>query len=91
MSPMPSGLGNAAPGATGSGSSSGSTAATTQCGPGEFDMLDWATLDPDLAAGFHMEGNANPLYTVVQKDKFFWIKSASGYPWDIQLTDKSNI
>ena len=54
-------------------------------------MLDWATMDPDLAAGYHLEGNANPLYTVVQKDKFYWLKSATGSPWDIQLIDKQNI
>jgi len=99
MSPIPFGVGNGAAGtrsSTGSGASSSSPStpsagATMQCGPGEYDMLDWATLDPDLAAGFHMEGNANPLYTVVQNDKFYWIKSATGYPWDIQLTDKNNI
>lgn len=54
-------------------------------------MLDWATLDPDLAASYHLEGNANPLYTVVESDKFYWIKSNLGYPWDIQLLDKDNI
>jgi len=54
-------------------------------------MLDWSTLDPDLASGYHLEGNANPLYTVVENDKFYWIKSANGYPWDIQLTDNKNI
>jgi hypothetical protein len=54
-------------------------------------MLDWSTLDPDLASGFHLEGNANPLYTVVQSDKFYWMKSATGYPWDIQLVDSNNI
>jgi hypothetical protein len=54
-------------------------------------MLDWATLDPDIAKGHHLEGNANPLYTTVWPDKFYWIKSAAGYPWDIQLTDSRNI
>jgi hypothetical protein len=77
-----------APTPTPTGSSPG---ATTQCAAGEYDMLDWATMDPDLAAGYHMEGNANPLYTVVQKDRFYWLKSASGYPWDIQLLDNQNI
>jgi hypothetical protein len=64
---------------------------TTQCPAGEFDMLDWATMDPDLAAGFHMAGNATPLYTVIQNGKFYWLKSDTGFPWDIQLTDRRYI
>jgi hypothetical protein len=79
------------PPASASGGTSGSPSATTSCPAGQYDMLDWATLDRDLASGFHLEGNANPLYTVVQNGKFYWIKSANGYPWDIQLTDKKNI
>lgn len=54
-------------------------------------MLDWSTLDPDLASGFHLEGNHNPLYTVVQPDKFYWMKGPQGSPWDIQLVDNKNI
>ncbi len=54
-------------------------------------MLDWATLDPDLASGFHLEGNANPLYTYAENGKFYWLKSSQGYPWDIQLVDGNNI
>src|ERR1700761_2452940 len=42
---------------------------TMQCPAGEYDMLDWATLDPDLASGHHLEGTGNPLYTYVQSDK----------------------
>ncbi len=62
-----------------------------QCPAGQYDMLDWATLDPDLAADHHLEGNANPLYTYIDKDKFYWMKGPSGYPWDIQLVDDKNI
>ena len=62
-----------------------------QCPAGQYDMLDWATLDPDLSADHHLEGNANPLYTFVDKDKFYWMKGPKGYPWDIQLTDDKNI
>jgi hypothetical protein len=54
-------------------------------------MLDWATLDPDLSADHHMMGNANPLYTFVEKDRFYWMKGVKGYPWDIQLVDDNNI
>jgi hypothetical protein len=44
-----------------------------------------------LAADHHLEGNANPLYTFVDKDRFYWMKGADGYPWDIQLFDGSNV
>ena len=73
------------------GASAVPAATTTQCPAGQYDMLDWATLDPDLAAGHHLEGNHNPLYTVMWKDKFYWLKSANGFPWDIQLMDKNYI
>jgi hypothetical protein len=83
-------IGNA-PTASPNNPGTGTDSATMSCPAGQYDMLDWATLDPDLASGYHLEGNANPLYTVVQDGKFYWIKSASGYPWDIQLTDQNNI
>ena len=62
-----------------------------QCAPDEYDMLDWFTLDPDLAAAYHLLGSTNPQYTVVYPDKFYHIKSAQGYPWDIMLVDDQYI
>ena len=37
---------------------------TISCPQGTYDMLDWMTLDSDLAATHHLEGTSNPLYTV---------------------------
>ena len=54
-------------------------------------MLAWMTMRPDLAADHHMTGTANPLYTSVWPDKFFWTKLEQGYPWDIQLYDDKYI
>lgn len=51
------------------------------------DILDWMTMSPDIRGGNHLEGSANPLYTNVWKDKFYWTKGAEGWPWDIQLYD----
>jgi len=34
-----------------------------------------------------MAGSANPLYTSMRKSRFYWTKTAGGYPWDIQLYD----
>lgn len=56
----------------------------------KYDMLDWMTMDADLAAGFHMTGT-HDLYSVVLGDKFYWVKSPNGYPWDIQLYDSKYI
>ncbi len=64
---------------------------TINCPAGTYDMLDWMTLDSDLRATYHLEGSSNRLYTVMQPGKFFWIKGALGYPWDIQLYDNSNV
>lgn len=56
-----------------------------------YDMLAWMTMDPTLAASHHMAGTANPLYTNVAADRFFWTKTGQGYPWDIQLYDNNYI
>ena len=62
-----------------------STASTT------YDMLAWMTMRSDMSAAHHMAGTANPLYTSVTANRFYWTKTASGYPWDIQLYDKNYV
>jgi hypothetical protein len=57
---------------------------TINCPAGTYDMLDWMTLDSDLRSTYHLEGTSNPLYTLVESDKFYWVKGGLGYPWDIQ-------
>jgi hypothetical protein len=64
---------------------------TISCPPGTYDMLDWMTLDSDLRSTYHMEGTNNPIYTIIEPDKFYWVKGGSGYPWDIQLYDSKYI
>ena len=63
---------------------------TIQCAPGEYDMLDWMTLDADLRGAKHLEGK-HYLATAVWPDKFWWIKHPNGGIWDIQLYDSNNI
>jgi hypothetical protein len=64
---------------------------TMSCPSGQYDMLDWMTLDSDLRATQHMTGTANPLYDTMYSDKFYWVKGGNGYPWDIQLYDSNFI
>src|SRR3954471_18265560 len=56
-----------------------------------YNMLAWMTMDPSLAASHHLTGTANPIYTTVLSDRFFWTKTGQGYPWDIQLYDDKYI
>lgn len=66
---------------------------TITCPPGQYDMLDWLTLDSDLR-GNHYFSDSTPLYTVVYTSgstKFYWLKGGSGYPWDINLYDNNYI
>jgi hypothetical protein len=56
-----------------------------------YDMLEWMTMDPSLASSHHMSGTANPVYTNVASDRFYWTKTGQGYPWDIQLYDNNYI
>ena len=60
---------------------------TMSCPSGTYDMLDWMTLDSDLRGGQHLSGSANPIYTNMQGNKFYWTKGGNGSPWDIQLYD----
>jgi hypothetical protein len=64
---------------------------TISCPPGTYDMLDWMTMDSDLRSTYHLEGTSNPIYTVVEAGKFYWVKGPLGYPWDIQLYDNNYI
>ena len=64
---------------------------TITCPAGTYDILDWMTMDADLRSTYHLEGTSNPLYTVLQADKFYWVKGPLGYPWDIQLYDSNNV
>src|SRR6266481_4773982 len=64
---------------------------TISCPSGTHDRLDWMTMDSDLRSSKHLTGSANPLYTSIKSGKFYWTKSGTGYPWDIQLYDNNNI
>jgi hypothetical protein len=64
---------------------------TITCPVGMYDMLDWMTMDSSLRSTYHMEGTSNPLYTIMQSGKFYWVKGALGYPWDIQLYDSNYV
>jgi hypothetical protein len=67
--------------------------AQSPCPAGTEDMLTWFTMDAKMRANQHLEGNVNPMYTQVWAPdasglgKFFWVKSAKGYPWDVHLYD----
>ena len=84
----------AAPASSSSGSQQGQQSSPpppTAPQPQTYDMLAWMTMDPSLAASHHLSGNANPIYTTVQPDRFFWTKTGQGFPWDIQLYDNNYI
>jgi hypothetical protein len=80
-------------GPQGSNAKPPATSPTPTSGPSVtvYDMLAWMTMGPTLATDHHMSGTANPIYTSVQPDRFYWTKTGQGYPWDIQLYDKNYI
>jgi hypothetical protein len=55
-----------------------------------FDMLDWMTMDP---FGSYMTGTGTPIWTVMDSahGKFYWVKKAQGYPWDVRRYDANLI
>ncbi len=65
--------------------------ATVSCPAGTYDMLDWMTMDSGMRGGRFLKGSANPLFTTMHDDKFYWTKGHNGFPWDIQLFDNDFI
>ena len=65
-----------------------STVASSQTA--KFDMLDWMTMDP---FGSHMAGSGIPIWTFMDSahGKFYWVKSAKGFPWDVKSYDANFI
>jgi hypothetical protein len=64
---------------------------TISCPSGEYDMLDWMTMDSGLRSSEYLTGSSNSIYTSIWPGKFWWTKSGLGYPWDIQLYDNNYI
>lgn len=65
--------------------------AATSTSPALYDMLNWMTMGPGLSEAHHMTGTANPIYSHRESDRFFWTKTAQGYPWDVQLYDNNYV
>jgi hypothetical protein len=67
--------------------------AQVTCPSGDFNMLDWMTLNN--ATTEHLYGPQDlPLYTILPDNNlFWWIKgdhSNEGYPWDVQYYGNSS-
>ena len=70
---------------------------TFSCPNGSEDMLSYFLLAyPNRTTNYLGPGNANPIYTSAFPEKgykyarsgyFLWVKSASGYPWDVKPFD----
>jgi hypothetical protein len=67
------------------------SASATPCTSTQYDMLNWFAMGSSWSQQYHLAGNANPLYTYRSNRVFYWIKGASGYPWDINYYDNSYI
>jgi hypothetical protein len=63
---------------------------TINCRSGEYDLLDWMSIDSDLCESHFMTGS-NPEYTLLTSEKFYYTKGQAGYPWDINLFDNNYI
>jgi hypothetical protein len=67
------------------------SAFATPCTSTQYDILSWFAMRSSWSQQYHLAGNANPLYTYRSNRGFYWIKAASGYPWDVNYYDKSYI
>ena len=68
-----------------------SAESTLGCPAGSYDMLDWMTLDSDLRTTTHLVSAAHPLYTVVEPNRFWWLKTDQGDTWDVVNFDANGI
>lgn len=69
----------------------GAQSTTASKTPVVYDMLEWMTMSSELSEAHHMTGTENPVYTHLESGRFFWTKTAQGYPWDVQLYDDKYI
>jgi len=71
-----------------------------QC-PKGTDMLNYFVMAyPNRSDHYVAPGNANPIYTSIDPEiqsgyapqgTFLWIKSVSGYPWDVNTFDQNYV
>jgi hypothetical protein len=67
------------------------SASATPCSSTQYDMMSWFAMNHSWSQVYHLTGNANPLYTYRDDGNFYWIKGASGYPWDVNYYDNNYI
>jgi hypothetical protein len=68
--------------------------AAAGCPNGYVDMLDWMTLDADLRANTRLASSqqaGSMVYTSVESDRFWWLKTPQGDTWDVNTYDADNI
>ena len=76
-------------------------AQTFSCPSGTEDMLNYFLMAYPNRVDHHMgPGNANPIYSLVVPDLgtgfapqgyFLWLKSVSGFPWDVKAFDTNYV
>jgi hypothetical protein len=64
--------------------SAGTLAGAQTCKSNQYDMLDW--MAPQSATA---NGHYNVVYP--SSGQFYWVKSNSGYPWDVDTFDRRYI
>ena len=69
----------------------GASASATTCTASQYDMMSWFAMGSTWSQQYHLTGNANPLYTYRSNGVFYWVKGASGYPWDVNYFDSNYI
>lgn len=69
------------------------SAMAATCPSGAYDMLDWMTLDPAIASVSHLDGSGTSQYTARDflNRRFYWIKGAGGFPWDVNTYTDAGI
>ena len=66
-------------------------ALATPCTSAQYDMMNWFAMGSSESLQYHLTGNANPLYTYRGNGVFYWVKGATGYPWDVNYFDNSYV
>ncbi len=69
-------------------------ASATACLSTQYDMMSWFAMGSSWSTQYHLTGNANPLYTyrgTYRGKVFYWVKGASGSPWDVNYYDDNYI
>jgi hypothetical protein len=68
-----------------------SLAQSSPCASTQYDMVQWVSTSPGIAGSYYAIGNANLHFDYLWAAEIVQVKTAAGFPWDIDPYDRDFI